>query len=81
MSETGSTKESQGSAAVANPVSKTSELPVYAMPVEDFLASLAVRSSDGLTQAEVERRLKEYGPNRLPEGKKKSALLRLLEQF
>jgi Ca2+-transporting ATPase len=61
--------------------SSTVTVPVHAEPVASFLARLDVSSSDGLSDAEVSRRLAEYGPNRLPEGKKKSALLRIAEQF
>jgi len=75
------TKTGKDPATGAPLASKSNQPGVYAMHVEEFLASLEVRSSDGLTEAEAEKRLKEHGPNRLPEGKKKSALLRLLEQF
>src|SRR4051812_8317165 len=56
-------------------------VPVHAEPVASFLSRIDVSSSDGLSDAEVSRRLAEHGPNRLPEGKKKSALLRIGEQF
>jgi len=36
---------------------------------------------DGLTAHEARRRLEVYGPNRLPEGRRHSALIRLLLQF
>lgn len=38
-------------------------------------------SPEGLTMAEAERRLAEYGPNKLQEGKKKSLLLRFLTEL
>src|SRR4051812_3570462 len=56
-------------------------VPVHAEDVQRFLERVDVSSSDGLTDAEAERRLEKHGPNRLPEGKKKSALLRIAEQF
>ncbi len=36
---------------------------------------------EGLSHEEAERRLQEYGPNRLAEGKKHGSLLRFLSQF
>jgi Ca2+-transporting ATPase len=54
---------------------------VFAQPIEQFLEQTKVSSSDGLSDQEAQARLKEHGPNKLPEGKKKSALIRLLEQF
>jgi magnesium-transporting ATPase (P-type) len=38
-------------------------------------------STDGLSQQEAERRLGEYGPNRLPEAASRGPLMRLLAQF
>ncbi len=38
-------------------------------------------TANGLTSAEVEVRLGRYGPNRLPESKSRSAVLRFLGQF
>lgn len=38
-------------------------------------------NSPGLTTAEAQHRLTQYGPNRLPEAAKKSAVLQLLRQF
>ena len=38
-------------------------------------------SQDGLGSSEVEQRLKKYGPNKLQEAEKKSALVRFLMQF
>ncbi|MGB6178898.1 cation-translocating P-type ATPase, partial [Carnobacterium sp.] len=41
-----------------------------------------VQSSEkGLTSAEAEKRIAEYGPNQLDEGKSKSLLIKFLEQF
>ena len=44
------------------------------------LASLAT-GEDGLSQAEARRRLEEFGPNRIEELRRKSALVRLLREF
>lgn len=54
---------------------------IHAMSCEEFLEHLSLNSSDGLSEEEAAKRLAEHGPNKLPEGKKKSALLRLLAQF
>lgn len=45
--------------------------------VEEFKTS----TERGLSQAEVQARLEEFGKNKIPEGKKRSALMRLLAQF
>ncbi len=68
---------------MAEPASETAAKPaaVHAEDVESFLRRTDVRSNHGLDEAEVEKRRAEFGANRLPEGKKKSALLRILEQF
>ncbi|MGK4003336.1 cation-translocating P-type ATPase [Sorangium sp. So ce1036] len=56
-------------------------IPVHAEEVGAFLERVGVSSAGGLTDAEAQRRLAEHGKNRLPETKKKSALVRILEQF
>jgi Ca2+-transporting ATPase len=53
----------------------------HAEDISAFLERVEVSSSAGLSAEEAEKRLDSYGPNRLPEEKKKSNLLRLLEQF
>src|SRR3954463_5750876 len=73
--------EAQGATA-ASPARKTTEPSlVHAEDAKVFLARLDVSVTDGLSEEEAGRRLVEHGENRLPEGKKKSALLRILEQF
>jgi magnesium-transporting ATPase (P-type) len=47
---------------------------------DDALKHLAADPS-GLSQSEAEARLKQHGPNRLPEPPRRSALMRLLLQF
>lgn len=54
---------------------------VHAEDVAVFLERVSVRSGDGLSEDEATHRRAEHGPNRLPEGKKKSAWLRIAEQF
>jgi P-type Ca2+ transporter type 2C len=60
---------------------KRSGPAVHAEEVRAFLTRVAVSSTDGLTDADAAARLAEHGKNRLPEDPKKSALLRILDQF
>ena len=53
----------------------------FTRPWEDTLKDLNVSADNGLSTAEVSRRLKQYGPNRLREVMRKSASLILLNQF
>src|SRR5215475_15269399 len=53
----------------------------HAMSVDDVVKSLATDCEKGLDAAEAARRLQEYGPNRLPEGKKRGPFMRFLSQF
>ncbi|MCF6201962.1 MAG: hypothetical protein L3J42_07575, partial [Hydrogenimonas sp.] len=52
----------------------------HSLDVEKVFKELGT-SEEGLTRQEVSKRLKRYGPNRLPEPKKRSALIRFLLQF
>ncbi|WP_437499957.1 cation-translocating P-type ATPase [Sorangium sp. So ce1099] len=65
--------------STAAPLSAT--VPVHAEEVGAFLERVGVSSSGGLSEDEAQKRLAEHGKNRLPETKKKSALVRILEQF
>ncbi len=56
-------------------------IPVHAEDCAAFLVRVGVSSIDGLSAEEVQKRYAEHGPNKLPEGKKKSALRRIAEQF
>ena len=55
--------------------------PWHAMPVKDVVERLGVDPERGLDAAEATERLKAYGPNRLPQGKKRGPLMRFLAQF
>lgn len=55
--------------------------PVHAEEVKAFLARVAVSSTDGLTDEDAAERLVKHGKNKLPEPEKKSAILRILDQF
>jgi P-type Ca2+ transporter type 2C len=54
---------------------------VHAEDVAVFLKRISTNSADGLSEDEASQRRAEHGLNRLPEGKKKSAWLRIAEQF
>jgi magnesium-transporting ATPase (P-type) len=53
----------------------------HAMSADDVVKRLATSRETGLDAGEASTRLKEYGPNRLPEGKKQGPLTRFLAQF
>lgn len=67
-------------AAVAPPDLVAERLP-HAENVDRLLRRLNVDPVNGLSNDDVQARLREHGPNRLPEPPRKSALLRLLGQF
>jgi len=54
--------------------------PVYALTDEECLKELKT-SREGLSQSEVEARLKEYGPNVIESGKKINPITLFLKQF
>ena len=66
---------------VESSVPPSGAVPVHAEEVGEFLTRVGVSSGDGLSDAEAKQRLAEHGKNRLPENKRKSAILRILEQF
>jgi magnesium-transporting ATPase (P-type) len=53
----------------------------YAMEVDAVSSRLEVDLAEGLPAATAEARLSEYGPNRLPEEQRESALRRFIKQF
>jgi Ca2+-transporting ATPase len=55
--------------------------PAHAEDILGFLERIEINSADGLPEEEAQKRLARYGKNLLPEAKKKSDLLRILEQF
>jgi magnesium-transporting ATPase (P-type) len=55
--------------------------PWHAMPAEEAERQLGVDPARGLDSSEAANRLNTYGPNRLPEGKKRGPTLRFLSQF
>jgi magnesium-transporting ATPase (P-type) len=65
-------------AANANPAD---EVAWHAISVDEAAKRLTTDIGTGLEAAEAAKRLQEYGPNRLPEGKKWGPFMRFLSQF
>src|SRR5208337_189341 len=63
----------------ANPAADTTAW--HAMTVDAVVKRLTTDTGKGLDAAEASRRLQKYGPNRLPEGKKRGPFVRFLSQF
>lgn len=59
---------------------KIDDASCHALPSDEVLRRLDV-THDGLSTEEARRRLSQYGPNRLPEPPRRSALTRFLSQF
>src|SRR5262245_49561992 len=53
----------------------------HSLPSDEVVQRMDANTQSGLTQAEVTRRLEQYGPNRLPAAGKRGPLLRFLLQF
>ncbi|MFY9772387.1 MAG: HAD-IC family P-type ATPase [Xanthobacteraceae bacterium] len=53
----------------------------HAISADEVVKRLATNSEKGLDATEASTRLQKYGPNRLPEGKKRRPLMRFLAQF
>jgi magnesium-transporting ATPase (P-type) len=53
----------------------------HAVAVDDVVKRLGTDIGKGLEANEAAKRLQKYGPNRLPEGKKRGPLMRFLSQF
>jgi magnesium-transporting ATPase (P-type) len=53
----------------------------HALAVDEALKRLGTSTAKGLDASEASNRLQRYGPNRLPEGKKRGALLRFVAQL
>ena len=60
--------------------SDTSIKAIYSLPPKEIYSILKT-CENGLTAEEAQSRLIEYGPNKLAEAKKKSALIKLLKNF
>jgi magnesium-transporting ATPase (P-type) len=53
----------------------------HAMAVDEVVRRLVTDIEKGLNAGEASSRLQKYGPNRLPEGKKRGPFMRFLSQF
>jgi magnesium-transporting ATPase (P-type) len=53
----------------------------HALTVDEVLKRLATSTGKGLDAGETSARLQKYGPNRLPEGKKRGPFMRFLSQL
>jgi magnesium-transporting ATPase (P-type) len=53
----------------------------HAVPADQVIGRLKTDPAAGLDAAEASRRLSQYGPNRLPEGKQRGSLMRFFAQL
>ena len=53
----------------------------HAVAVDDVVKRLGTNIGKGLEANDAAKRLQKYGPNRLPEGKKRGPFMRFLSQF
>jgi magnesium-transporting ATPase (P-type) len=60
---------------------ETTAIAWHAVPADEVVERLRTDPATGLDGGEAAQRLAKYGPNRLPEGKKQSAVMRFLLQF
>jgi len=73
-------QESTPSRAADTPLDRLPDGEWHAEDVHTAHVALKV-ANDGLPEAEALRRLPIFGPNRLPEGRRRGALMRFLAQF
>src|SRR5258707_8422941 len=66
--------------ATANADSTADGITWHAVAVDDVVKRLATDIGKGLAANEAATRLQEYGPNRLPEGKRRGPFTRVLSQ-
>jgi calcium-translocating P-type ATPase len=64
-----------------NSTSTGGAVPWHALAVDEVLKRLTTSTENGLAVGEASTRLQKYGPNRLPAGKKRGALMRFISQF
>ena len=67
--------------AAANAIAAGEIVSWHAMSADEAVKRLATSREKGLDAAEATTRLQKYGPNRLPEGKKRGPFMRFLAQF
>jgi magnesium-transporting ATPase (P-type) len=66
--------------AAVNSKSAASATAWHAITVNEVLKRLTTSTEDGLEPSEASSRLQKYGPNRLPEGKKRGPFMRFLDR-
>src|SRR5262245_11720796 len=67
--------------ATANADTTADGITWHAVAVDDVVKRLGTAIGKGLEANEAAKRLQKYGPNRLPEGKKRGPFMRFLSQF
>jgi calcium-translocating P-type ATPase len=67
--------------AAVNSTSTGGAVPWHALAVDEVLKRLTTSTENGMAVGEASTRLQKYGPNRLPAGKKRGALMRFISQF
>src|SRR4249920_1446579 len=67
--------------AAVNSKSAAGATAWHAITVNEVIKRLTTSTDKGLDASEASNRLQEYGPNRLPEGKKRGPFMRFLSQF
>src|SRR5215471_3133630 len=67
--------------STVNPNLVSEVAPWHAMSQAEVVKRLVTNSEEGLNLSEASARLQKYGPNRLPESKKRSPFARFLAQF
>jgi magnesium-transporting ATPase (P-type) len=67
--------------AAVSPKTTAADTAWHAIAVEEVLRRLATSTEQGLAADEAAARLRKYGPNRLPEGRKRGPLMRFAAQF
>src|SRR5499426_3552233 len=65
----------------ANTNTVSDEAAWHAIPQAEVVQRLATNSEKGLDPGEASARLQKYGPNRLPQGRKRGPLTRFFAQF
>ena len=67
--------------AAVNSKSAAAGTPWHAITVNEVIKRLTTSTEKGLDASEASTRLQKYGPNRLPEGKKRGPFMRFLAQL
>ena len=67
--------------AAVNSKSAAAGTPWHAIAVNEVIKRLTTSTDKGLDASEASTRLQKYGPNRLPEGKKRGPFMRFLAQL